>query len=1028
MKKIIKRNSGFTLIEILSAVIILGIIGIIAVVAVTNYISDSRKSTFVNIARMYVEETRSIKARDELVQDPKNTEAVLVPFKELKLDNQDDYQTPYGTLILEKSYVLVVNNGNKISYYVAMMDDSGHAIAIENVNELGNDSVTNKKMYTDAIKPVLAIKNAESTIEIDGSVYELSDKNLDNVSTVLLDNSVLGLFKVEYNRDWYNEDKKITIIADNATEDYEYYLGGRLQKPSRTDSLWQKSNEYVRGMGTYYAFIKNPSGEVSDGVKVVIDKIDKNLPICKLKVTGTATDKGIFITDAVVSFEVANDGAASNTTSGVKRYGIGSLESSNFKVHLVSGPSEINYTGYIEDNAGNVSTCELTVRSDSIEPDINYSVLGGNYNTDQTVVITPIDDDSGVDYYHVYVYKDDVIQEKYENLKTENHTVVLDGEGTYEIRTTVVDLAGNKTDKAPQKDGWYYQTYVIDKTKPTLEISKTGGTFKATGSLTITVLDEGGSGLSDENKYQYCLSTSGTSVTGCTWTTYTSGMSFTVSGTNTTKYLWVYPIKDNNNNVNGTYTDITEPYMIGSYRFDSTKPTLNVEITDKTTVKLTAEDTGGSGLASSNKYQYCLSTSSSSVTGCTWTNYTSGTAFTVNGTGVGYLFIYPIADVAGNINDSHTNVDTPYLVGTFEFDVTKPSLTVTTTYSSTTAVSVKITAADNVGGSGLASSNKYQYCLSTSSTSATGCTWTTYTSGTTFSLSGTGGNYYLWVYSIMDNSGNVNDSYTSNNVAYNFKYIVLGNQSQTFNYTGGAQTFTPTFSEYYKIELWGAQGANDVAGGRGGYGGYTSGTIYLTEGKPLYFYVGAQGGSNTTSKSFNGGGGGQFAGGGATDVRLVSGAWNDTTGLNSRIMVAGAGGGNDTRDIGGAGGGLTGGNSSTNTGKGGTQTAGGAGTEYGGFGYGGGNNTTNGGGGGGYYGGGNSTNSVDYGGGGGSSFISGHIGCIAITSATNRAPKCSTGSSIECATHYSGMIFINTTTTSNVKSGNGQAKIVYVGQ
>jgi hypothetical protein len=31
-------------------------------------------------------------------------------------------------------------------------------------------------------------------------------------------------------------------------------------------------------------------------------------------------------------------------------------------------------------------------------------------------------------------------------------------------------------------------------------------------------------------------------------------------------------------------------------------------------------------------------------------------------------------------------------------------------------------------------------------------------------------------------------------------------------------------------------------------------------------------------------------GGGATDVRLVSGAWNDTASLASRIMVAGAAG------------------------------------------------------------------------------------------------------------------------------------------
>lgn len=85
---------------------------------------------------------------------------------------------------------------------------------------------------------------------------------------------------------------------------------------------------------------------------------------------------------------------------------------------------------------------------------------------------------------------------------------------------------------------------------------------------------------------------------------------------------------------------------------------------------------------------------------------------------------------------------------------------------------------------------------------------------------------------------------------------------------------------WYKIELWGASGGPSVSAGKGSY---VSGVIYLEANSSLYFYVGAQGGVHGT---FNSG----SAGGGATDVRLISGEWDDAESLSSRIMVAAGGG------------------------------------------------------------------------------------------------------------------------------------------
>jgi hypothetical protein len=252
-------------------------------------------------------------------------------------------------------------------------------------------------------------------------------------------------------------------------------------------------------------------------------------------------------------------------------------------------------------------------------------------------------------------------------------------------------------------------------------------------------------------------------------------------------------------------------------------------------------------------------------------------------------------------------------------------------------------------------------------------------------------------------------------------YIVY--DTYNFDYTETPQYLEAVKNTWYKVELWGANEATNY-----NYGGYVSGYIYLFENTTLCIYVGQQGYYSTTTtfrSSYNGGGNNSYrtdyscyssGGGGATDIRLIDGEWNDDISLNSRLIVASGCGGfayyRGNISYGGRAGGLIGysskhNNTSTTTsdGKGATQISGGeaANSNYGtwqpgSFGYGSGswhdpntmsNSSADGGGGGGWYGGsaGFESSVSYYGGGGGSSYISGHIGCVAITSEDNRNPK-----------------------------------------
>ena len=225
----------------------------------------------------------------------------------------------------------------------------------------------------------------------------------------------------------------------------------------------------------------------------------------------------------------------------------------------------------------------------------------------------------------------------------------------------------------------------------------------------------------------------------------------------------------------------------------------------------------------------------------------------------------------------------------------------------------------------------------------------------------------------------------------------------TFTYTGDYYAWeVPAGTTSVTFDVRGASGGDGQY--PGGNGGKVTGTLNVTGISSLFVYVGGQGGVSTTNGvaatgGWNGGANSgassntyvRGAGGGASDIRTVSGAWNDATSRASRKVVAGGGGGANRSGNsccyaigqGGAGGGTTGGTIDTSdgiSGRGGTQAAGGAASGNGsagsagtgGTGGSGGTLFGGGGGGGGYYGGGGGNgdggNSWSTGGGGGSSY------------------------------------------------------------
>lgn len=147
MKKM--NSKGFTLIELLAVIVIMGILMMVAIPAMTRYIENARKDTFMDTAKQYVNSVRNLWASDSIVCGTDNTISTALPagtyYVPIDSSNAENDQ------ILEsggksswsnadvKGYVKMVvatdasTNKNTTKYYVSLADQNGHGINDDNV-------------------------------------------------------------------------------------------------------------------------------------------------------------------------------------------------------------------------------------------------------------------------------------------------------------------------------------------------------------------------------------------------------------------------------------------------------------------------------------------------------------------------------------------------------------------------------------------------------------------------------------------------------------------------------------------------------------------------------------------------------------------------------------------------------------------------------------------------------------------------------------------------------------------------------
>jgi prepilin-type N-terminal cleavage/methylation domain-containing protein len=167
------NKKGFTLIEILAVIVIIGIIGVIGISAISSSTNKSRKASFATLAKTYAESARSMRAKDDLPHDPKDGEVVLLRVDSLNgTDKNYDFTTEFGDVLLNYSYVAVVNNNHNFKYYVTLIDDSNHAIIDGEYSEL-NESLVVASINLRNVLNLRSLANG-TTFSINETTYKVT--------------------------------------------------------------------------------------------------------------------------------------------------------------------------------------------------------------------------------------------------------------------------------------------------------------------------------------------------------------------------------------------------------------------------------------------------------------------------------------------------------------------------------------------------------------------------------------------------------------------------------------------------------------------------------------------------------------------------------------------------------------------------------------------------------------------------------------------------------------------------------------
>ena len=254
-----RNNKGFTLVELLAVIVIMGILMLVAIPSITRTIENSRKDTFVDIAKSYGNAARTLWTSDNLTCDGTVSSAVDDGDYYILINSKETARDKLPTLVDQggksswgnrnvNGYVRVnisttlgedVNNDGvyeveprRITNFYVALSDGTHGIIDDDllimdklkrenvVMNLSNDNIKQIELTTDDGK-----LNCFKTNR--GIYYCLNVAPIKDISGICVDNSasVESVGNIEINPVNFENDDWITTVVALKSGDHPYRVG-----------------------------------------------------------------------------------------------------------------------------------------------------------------------------------------------------------------------------------------------------------------------------------------------------------------------------------------------------------------------------------------------------------------------------------------------------------------------------------------------------------------------------------------------------------------------------------------------------------------------------------------------------------------------------------------------------------------------------------------------------------------------------------------------------------------------------------
>lgn len=167
----LKNSKGFTMVELLASLVILGLLMLVAVPNVTGILNQNRITTYVEDAKKLAT-TAEYKFRGDTTLVKPTVEGQCIAASLKYLDNSEFENPPYdGEYMENESFIIMKKVSNGYEYYVQLIERMPqsrgyHGVTLVNVNKLYKDDYNQYvKNFTIANVPVLESDSSAAALQ-----------------------------------------------------------------------------------------------------------------------------------------------------------------------------------------------------------------------------------------------------------------------------------------------------------------------------------------------------------------------------------------------------------------------------------------------------------------------------------------------------------------------------------------------------------------------------------------------------------------------------------------------------------------------------------------------------------------------------------------------------------------------------------------------------------------------------------------------------------------------------------------------